>query len=292
MQGSSSTPTMCIPSTSDMESSCAARHGKDRKTPIPTDAEAWYLTPPSSTDTSLTKVRCRIRKTSDSVVVCHRGRANFDRDEVKSTIRDIFQKVDILKELYKKSMIGTVCRNILNRLSERDLLRASHVSQTWHTIIRFEDLRSGRIVSRFVRKLKAEYLLEKENRSSASTKNQGNLGAQATPLKDSSNTSREKSCAGFETPVSTPRRTRIDSKESYQQCPQCRSPAKTTKQCAFCAKCNDTFCTYCFYSNNRHSPTCHVIGGRGITCSPNKLSNSSRRYSIGSKENKARLKRI
>ena len=59
---------------------------------------------------------------SDSAVVC--PRRDVDRDETpKKTFSDLSRRVDILKELYKRSMIGTVCVNILNRLSKKDLLR-------------------------------------------------------------------------------------------------------------------------------------------------------------------------
>ena len=59
---------------------------------------------------------------SDSAVVC--PRRDVDRDETpKKTFSDLPRRVDILKELYKRSMIGTVCVNILNRLSKKDLLR-------------------------------------------------------------------------------------------------------------------------------------------------------------------------
>jgi len=271
---------MCVPLTT-METRCT-------KNPSTISSEhSWYLTPPSSDESSRFKYKCRLRKISDSPVLRSNDTDSLEREKYN----DILQKVDILKELYQKTMVGTVCVNILNRLSKKDLLRASHVSRTWHKLIRYEDMRSGRIVSRFVRKMKAEYLIEKENKCRLSPKSSPCSSVHlSTPLTDTSNISRQKLYTKAETPASTPRR--VSSKDLYQQCPQCQSPAKTTKQCAFCSKCNDTFCTHCFYTNNRHSPTCHVVGGRGITCSPNKLSSTGRRYSIGSKENKARLKRI
>ena len=85
---------------------------------------SWYLTPPSSSEGPSMTCKTRLRKTSDSAVVCSRKTSVMDPDETpKRTQRGLYRKVDILKELYKKSMIGTVCVNILNRLSKKDLLR-------------------------------------------------------------------------------------------------------------------------------------------------------------------------
>lgn len=86
--------------------------------------------------------------------------------------------------------------------------------------------------------------------------------------------------------------TPLSTSSSYRQCPECQSPARTTfKQTGHCMKCNHDFCLHCFYTKD-HSPTCQSIGGTGITSSPYKISSKSRRYSVGSKNNKARLKRL
>ena len=125
MQGRPSASKMCLPLAMGMES--AHHDEKKRNTTVSANETdtSWYMTPPSSSDCFLSKKTSRLRKVSDSVVVCQRGKMRFDGDDGKhkSSYRDMFQKVDILKELYKKSMVGTVCKNILNRLSEKDLLR-------------------------------------------------------------------------------------------------------------------------------------------------------------------------
>jgi len=83
---------------------------------------------------------------------------------------------------------------------------------------------------------------------------------------------------------------------NFRHCPGCQSPARTTfQQIGHCNKCNNDFCIHCFYTNNKHSPTCQLVGGSGVSGSiTRKLDkgNSSKRYSIGSSNNKARLKRL
>ena len=92
----------------------------------------------------------------------------------------------------------------------------------------------------------------------------------------------------FKTPVPVSK-----TKEVYSQCPECQSPARTTfKKAGYCKRCNHDFCIHCFYLKNTHSPTCQVVGGPGVTCSPRKATNSNRRQSVGSKESKSRLKRL
>lgn len=263
---------------------------------------SWYLTPPPEElilkkqpigISRLPPNNPTVGKNLKLLKPLRKGRS----DEEKKLY---FEQVDILSELYQKSMVGTVCKNILKRLSAKELLRASHVSRTWQTIIRVEDMRSARVVSRYLRKMKADRLIEKENNCSKTTKKANPKPSPllttplSTPLIDIGNISGKKLYLKDDDAANTPQRPRVNSSDSYQQCPQCQSPAKHSKrtQKCFCAKCNTSFCKHCFYSSNTHSPTCHVVGGKGIKSSPNKLYGSSRRYSIGAKENKLRLKRI
>lgn len=91
----------------------------------------------------------------------------------------------------------------------------------------------------------------------------------------------------FKTPVAS------SSKELYKHCPTCQSPARTAfRQTGHCTKCNQDFCIHCFYTKEKHSPTCQIVGGSGVTGSPRKLTSNNRRYSLGSKENRTRLKRL
>ena len=83
---------------------------------------------------------------------------------------------------------------------------------------------------------------------------------------------------------------------NFRQCPGCQSPARTTfQQIGHCNKCKNDFCIHCFYTNNKHSPTCQLVGGSGVSGSMTRKldkGGSSKRYSIGSTSNKARLKRL
>lgn len=211
-------------------------------------------------------------------------------------LEDVNCKIDILNNLYKQSLVNTVCYKIFEHLSDMDLVRASHVSKSWKMITRYMDIKAGRRVSRFLKKKNKIYLLNKENVSSQ--KKSFLIPLDRTPLSSAPdnvpllpNIPKELSMSEtdniFITPVSS------SSKELYKQCPVCQSPARTTyRQTGHCTKCNQDFCLHCFYTKSNHSPTCQVIGGSGVTCSPRKLSTSSRRYSMSSKENRSRLKRL
>jgi len=248
--------------------------------------ETFFLTPPSSEEYLLpNKCISRVNQSQN----LEKPTFKLNDDEVE--LFDMSTKIDILNECYQKSLVGTVCCKILNRLTEKELLRASHVNKTWRNIIRYEDMKSGRRLSRYIRKMKSTHIREKENKGSPKLlSNKDRKENISTPLLDTSNICKER--LEKEELFITPQCTPVSSNDSYKHCPQCQSPAKTSKLCGFCSKCNDKFCTYCFYTNDKHSPTCRVVGGSGVTCSPRKLSTATRRYSIGSKENKSRLKRI
>ena len=84
-----------------------------------------FLTPPSSNECPLphkclSRITTRRRSKSDS------EKLTFDLDLGDDEIIypcELSCKVDLLKECYLRSLVGTVCSKIFSKLSEEDLLR-------------------------------------------------------------------------------------------------------------------------------------------------------------------------
>jgi len=247
-----------------------------------------FLSPPNSEEFLPSgKVASRIKEDEKAIP--------FDLDDGFSTIHH-FPKLDILVECSKHNLVNVVISKIFNELSEIELLRVSHVNQEWRRIVRTSCMKSGRRLSRFIKKSKANFIGDKEN-SVLGKKHLAPPAVLLTPLSTPTPLTQRNDKVQDATPInSTSSNVTVQpSSSTYKQCPDCQSPARTTfKQVGHCTNCDKDFCIRCLFTNNKHSPTCQMVGGTGVSGNmTRKLDQKpSKRYSIGSSGNKARLKRL
>lgn len=233
-----------------------------------------FLTPPYSAECQGGSVEKAIK------IPC------FPRDSVKIPFELSFEveeldrdyKFDILRALRDSDLIQTVVKKILEHLDDLSLFRASHVSRTWHGVIRGKEGVEKKRITNFISR-KRQYCEDKGKE---------NIGIQKR--------SRDFAQSILEnTPKSAAKvfKPETDSKFTtrYRPCPKCNSPARLNEtESATCENCHENFCLLCFKKFDGHkSEDCTGA----ISPLPIRTKRTRNRSNmIGSKQSKNRLRRL